>query len=259
MTDTLDPDFFIIGAQKSGTTSLYEYIKQFAANYTPPLRKEIHYYDYQYHRDLTWYRSHYPFVNGVTETDITGEATPYYLFHPLAPRRVEQDFPDARFVVLLKKPVERAYSHYHFQKANSIGPDEPLTLEEVIRVEEERLEGEFERLTGPGRYRAEKYQYYSYLARGRYASQLKRWLERFDREQFHIVQSARFFSETGKQLERFFDFLDLEWENYPSAFEISNAIDYPDMDEEIRQMLRNYYESSNRELFELIGKEFNWN
>jgi len=258
LLEILEPTFFIIGAQKSGTTSLYRYIKRYAANFSPPLRKEIHYYDYLYYKGSSWYRAHYPYRNRDNETYKTGEASPYYIFHPLAPGRIKKDYPNARFVVLLRNPIDRAYSHYQFQIANNLGPNEPLSFKEAIKVEEERLDGEIAKLKKSDTYRGEKYQYFSYLARGRYAEQLRRWFACFDREQFRIVPSGTFFQDTKQELDDIFEFLGLEWINQPFSFDIHNTTDYQEMESETREWLRQYFEPFNRELFELIGREFNW-
>ena len=81
--------------------------------------KGVHYYDSNYARGLRWYRSHFPLQAGGRHLvrpglspAIAGEASPYYLFHPLAAERLARDFPDVRIIVSLRDPVDRAYSHY---------------------------------------------------------------------------------------------------------------------------------------------------
>src|SRR4051794_39950057 len=74
------PDFLIIGAQKSGTTSLYDYLCQHP-QVRPAMTKEVHYFDFNFTRGTRWYRSHFPLGVG-SRNWVTGEATPYYLFHP---------------------------------------------------------------------------------------------------------------------------------------------------------------------------------
>src|SRR5919108_6081357 len=85
------PDFVILGAQRAGSTTLYR-----ALIAHPQVRrallKEVHFFDLNYHRGLRWYRAHFPYRS---PGRITGEASPYYLYHPHAPKRVARDLPDA--------------------------------------------------------------------------------------------------------------------------------------------------------------------
>src|SRR5437764_5111475 len=112
------PDFLIIGTQRGGTTSLYHYLK------THPCvqlanTKDTHFFDKKFNKGLSWYRGHFPTRLGKYYTQrvrqqpfVTGEASPSYLFHPHAPGRVAQLLPSARLIVLLRNPVDRAYSQY---------------------------------------------------------------------------------------------------------------------------------------------------
>ena len=134
------PDFVIIGAKRGGTTSLYNYVLEHSS--IRPLfpgrmhLKGVHYYDSNYDRGLRWYRSHFPLrvggrylVQPGISPAITGEASPYYLFHPLAAERLAADFPDVRLIVLLRDPVERAYSHF---KERTHHGGETLGFEEAL-------------------------------------------------------------------------------------------------------------------------------
>src|SRR5436309_16134274 len=107
------PDFIVIGAQKSGTGSLYAYL-----NGHPDVAgarvKEVHYFDLHYHRGVDWYLDQFP-DEAAARPRCTGEASPYYLFHPHAPRRAFDLVPDARLIALLRDPVDRAISHYHHE------------------------------------------------------------------------------------------------------------------------------------------------
>ena len=129
------PDFVILGAQRSGTTSLYDWLSDHPA-VVPATRKEVHYFDLHYDRGLGWYRAHFPMGHGA---HLTGEATPYLLFHPLAPDRVARDLPPTtRFVVLLRHPVQRAVSHYWHERRMGT---ESETLAVAVAAEEQRLAG----------------------------------------------------------------------------------------------------------------------
>src|SRR5207248_7427804 len=135
------PDFLIIGTQRGGTTSLYRYLKAHPC-IGATSNKDLHFFDRRFHKGLSWYRSHFPtkLEKAYAEqlrrlTLVTGEASPSYLFHPHAPKRVAQVLPHVKLIVLLRNPVSRAYSQYHH--AVELG-FETLSFAEAIEAEEER-------------------------------------------------------------------------------------------------------------------------
>ncbi len=83
------PNYLIIGAQRCGTTSLYEYLIRHP-RILSSLTKEVHYFDYNFDKGQSWYRSFFPsvFSKLYKGNFITGEASPYYFFQPLAPKRI---------------------------------------------------------------------------------------------------------------------------------------------------------------------------
>ncbi|HXS47682.1 MAG TPA: sulfotransferase domain-containing protein, partial [Solirubrobacterales bacterium] len=165
------PDFLIIGAQKGGTTSLHAYLSEHR-RVSPSSTKEVHFFDHAYDRGLGWYRAHFQ-RSAKAPLSLSGEATPYYLFHPLVPARVAETLPESRLIVILRDPVDRAFSHHNHELALGF---EDLPFEEAIEREPERLEGEQERILEDPGYRSFAHQHHSYVSRGRYAEQLERWL-----------------------------------------------------------------------------------
>ena len=109
------PDFLILGAQRCGTTSLYNYLAQHPSVGPLVLEKGAHYFSTNYDKSLAWYRSHFPMKwRAAAERRhgrpfVTGEGSPYYLFHPLAAQRVAKTLPHVKLLVMLRDPVERAY------------------------------------------------------------------------------------------------------------------------------------------------------
>jgi Sulfotransferase domain len=117
------PGFLIIGAQKAGTTALYAYLRWHPAVLGPSW-KEVSFFDRHYSRGEAWYRGQFPNALRLQLVErrsgarpIVGEASPSYLFHPLAPERVAALLPGARLVALVRNPVERAFSHYQHEVA----------------------------------------------------------------------------------------------------------------------------------------------
>lgn len=190
------PDAIIIGAQRSGTTSLYQWLKGHP-DFLPPVRKELHFFDQARagsRADLSSYWQSFPlrpdmwarrFVN--RRTIVTGEATPSYLFHPLVPARVFAALPDVRLVAVLRDPVERALSHYWHERNRGF---ESLSLELALDAEPQRMEAEFGRINR-GEDPTPMFFAGSYVSRGRYAEQLARWTSVFPRHQIHVTTLDR--------------------------------------------------------------------
>jgi hypothetical protein len=135
------PDFLLLGAQKAGTTALYEYLRRHP-QITGPSWKEVSFFDRHWARGESWYRGNFPNL-ARTRGKLVGEASPSYVLHPLAPQRVQELVPDARLIVLVRNPVDRAFSQYNHEVA--LGR-EPLPFEEALDAEDERLRGEQGRL-----------------------------------------------------------------------------------------------------------------
>ncbi len=83
------PNYLIIGAQKAGTSSLFYYLSmhpQIKNSY----KKEIHYFDKNYHNSINWYKQFFPLKFFINNTTKIGEATPNYLYHPHVPKRIKK-------------------------------------------------------------------------------------------------------------------------------------------------------------------------
>ncbi len=247
------PDFLVIGAMKAGTTSLFNYLAGHP-QINPPFRKEIKYFDIHYPQGLGWYRAHFPVRFKMKAGILTGEATPYYLFHPLAAQRAARSLPRARLIVLLRNPVDRAFSHYnHMVRVGR----EPLSFEEALEREPERLAGEADRIAADPRYSTFKHLHYSYLARGRYLEQLQKWFACFPRAQIGIFQSEELFSSPAAAFARILAFLGLpEWDAGDYAAFKQGA--YEKMDGKVRRQLAAYFKPYNRQLYDDLGRSFDW-
>jgi hypothetical protein len=247
------PNFIIIGAQRSGTTSLYNYLIQHPL-VAPVLLKEVHFFDLNFDRGLLWYLAHFPRLS--IKSMITGEASPYYLFHPLVPHRVAQILPNVKLIAVLRNPVDRAFSHYKHERSQGL---EPLLWEDAIRKESERIAGEEDKLTQNPAYYSFNHRHYSYLARGRYAEQLRRWLEVFPLEQFLILQSENIFVDPSKALNQCCEFLGIPNVRLEVYKKRNVSAKFTKDNMKNREVLVHYFRPYNQQLFELLGKEFDWN
>jgi len=246
------PDFLILGAQKAGTTALYAYLRRHPG-ITGPSWKEVSYFDRHYARGESWYRGNFPNVLR-TRGKLVGEASPSYLFHPLGPERVQALVPEARLVALVRNPVDRALSHYNHEVA--LGR-EPLSFEDALAAEDERLRGEEQRLVADPRFFSRPWWSHTYKARGRYAEQLERWLEVFPREQLLIVPSEDLLGDAEATHACVLEFLGTRphrLESYPRVFERQ----YEPMRAETRAELAAYFAEPNRRLYGLLGRDLGW-
>jgi hypothetical protein len=251
------PDFLIIGAQKSGTTFLYQLLVQHP-HVKPAFAKEVHYFDLNFRKGDNWYRSYFPLQKRNSSTYITGEASPYYLFHPHAPRRASAVVPDAKLVVLLRNPVDRAYSHYQHQ-VKRVGGEarETLPFEEAIEAEEKILPGEVDKMLQDESYVSSGHRTRSYLSRGIYIDQLLLWSSFFRREQMLVLKSEDLFNDTTNALERVLDLLEMpHWA--PEAYSIPNKREYAGVSPLMRQRLNEYYKPHNQRLYEYLGVDLGW-
>jgi hypothetical protein len=244
------PDFLIIGVQKGGTTSLYNYLIQHpqvaAANH-----KEVHFFDLNFDQGVEWYKSQF---SNSTEGDrrITGEASPYYIFHPRVAERVYDLFPQIKIILLLRNPIERAISHYYYYV--KIGC-ENLSLEAAIAAEPQRLAGEIEKLMASQTYYSYNHQHYAYLSRGIYADQLSNWLKFFPKEQMLILKSEDLYTNPAATFNTTLEFLNLPFHQLEN-YEKYNAGEYPPIREEMYQQLEAYFQPHNQRLAELLGTNF---
>ena len=244
------PDFLVIGAQKAGTTALYAYLR-WHPGITGPSWKEVSFFDRHWWRGASWYRGQFPLR---WRGRLVGEASPSYLFHPLAPERARAVVPDARLVALLRDPVDRAYSHYQHEVA--LGR-EPLSFEGALAAEEERTRGEVERLVADPRAFSRAWWDHTYAARGLYAEQLERWLAVYPREQLLVVTTDELGERPAEAYGAILAHLGApphRLADYPRVFDR----DYARMRPETREALAARFADPNRRLEALLGRELGW-
>jgi hypothetical protein len=251
------PDFLIIGAQKCGTTFLYQLLVQHP-RVKPAFVKEIHYFDLNFRKGEKWYRSHFPLQMRNVRTYITGEASPYYLFHPHVPKRASAVVPNAKLIILLRNPVDRAYSHYQHQVKRVSGKArETLTFEEAIEAEERILPAEVSKMLQDEYYVSSSHRTRSYLSRGKYVDQLLAWSTYFPRRRMLVLKSEDLFDDTTNALERVLDFLAIpHWA--PETYSIPNKREYTGLGPLVRQQLDEYYKLPNQRLYEYLGADLGW-
>jgi hypothetical protein len=248
------PSALIIGAQRSGTTSLFQYLARHP-DVLPPLGKEIHYFDFHYARGITWYRGRFPYSYRLRRGALTLDASPYYLMHPLVPGRAAQLLPEVKLIALLRNPVDRALSHYQHEVRDG---RESLSFAEAIDRESERLAGEEERLRSDPDYYSYAHHRFSYTRRGLYLDQLRRWVEHFPRSRLLVLQSEWLFRDPAAATAAVQQFLGLRPHRLEGYKPFLHGSYDRAMPPELRARLLAYFEPYNRELYQWLGREFDW-
>ncbi|MFY1637067.1 sulfotransferase family protein [Solwaraspora sp. WMMB335] len=246
------PEFLIIGGQRCGTTSLHHYLAAHP-QVRPATGKELQFFTVHHGRGLRWYRAHFPVRPPAVRSF---EASPYYLFHPSVPARVSAALPQARFVALVRDPVERAYSHYLHTRSYGA---EPLPFAEAVAAEEQRLADALR--DGPDAPAAHAaLRNYSYLSRGRYAEQLRRWHAHLPADRLLVLRSEDMYADPAAVYTRVLDFLGLD-PFTPAAFgqHTRRADRGPgELTAELRERLGDYFAPHNAELAGLLGWPHTW-
>jgi hypothetical protein len=244
------PDAMIIGAMKSGTSSLHYYLTQHP-QVIAPLRKEVHYFDLNFGRGESWYRANF---GREGQAGVNIDSSPYYLFHPLVPQRAHALVPEARLVVLLRDPVRRAYSHYWHQRNKG---RESLSFEDAIAAEPDRIDRAHELLARGEIERSDAHQYFSYLARGRYAEQLERWLQFYPREQLLVLRFEDLARDPLLLTNEALAYVGLP----PlggARLEPRNTLKYPPVNPATAERLREYFAPHDAALTKLLGRSMQW-
>jgi hypothetical protein len=205
-----EPNFFIVGASRAGTTSLWHYLVEHPQVYMPwrsGAEKEPSHFCDQTPRWAGLYRDRAAYLDlfrEVTDAHLAvGEASTPYLVAPEAPGRIRQAYPDAKIIMVLRNPAERAHSLYRFLCV--IGAEWATTFEQALALEPSRMADE--------RFARENrlwYGVYQYFHSGLYAAQVQRYLDTFPREQIEIILYDDLHADTLGTTQRVYRFLGVD-------------------------------------------------
>ena len=233
------PNFIGLGTQKGGTTTLHRILEMHPNIYLPKF-KEVHYFDNHYSKGIKWYKKNF---SEAQNKQLCGEITPHYLYHPKVAIRIKNTIPCAKFIILLRDPIERTLSHFfHAQKRGF----ESLDIEEALNAEERRIEfgGSLSR------------QRYSYVGRSKYVEQINRYREAFREDQFLILKSETFFEEVNRSIDTIQDFLGIENMIKPTGImheNMGSKTNLINVDKRIREKLRIILEETYRDVRSQYG------
>jgi hypothetical protein len=198
------PNFFIVGAARSGTTSLEQYLSQHPEIYITS-RKETHFFavdhfppyfkgpgdDRLNRRVIRDEKQYTQLFAGVRGKKAIGEASAFYLCFPDTAERIAQTVPDAKIIIILREPIARAYSAYMFLLRDG---RETLGFVEGLSREEERKQKGFEPM-------------WWYRELSLYYNQVKHYLEVFGTQRVKVLLYEELFANSGQALRDVFTFL----------------------------------------------------
>jgi hypothetical protein len=291
------PNFFIVGAQKAGTTSLYGYLKQIPQVYMSPIKEP-----YYFMTDISFY-STYPgrviansveylsLFSDVKNESAIGEASPFYLWDQGSPTRIHNLLPGSKILIILRNPVARAYSHYLYMIR--FGYEKSLSFYKALRRDIDNPEKKW----GCCQF---------YVELGLYSDQVKRYIDLFGEGNVKILIFEEFVSNVKESLSDILKFLNVDcgiprnfkekafnsnpyskpritfevivkyynqnrlfWkmaESIPSS--IRNRIierflvkkdDKPEIEEEARDLLSRIYSKDVMKLETILGRSLSWN
>jgi hypothetical protein len=274
------PSFLIIGAQKAGTTALYYFLAEHPrivasdekelGFFTPELFADWPEHPNRrilwtnagtafadptsYRRAKIWYHGHFPLPHSLGHERLTFEATPEYLYYPQAAERIFRYDPTIKLIVLLRNPIDRAYSAWNtyrrigdYRAFIYASRKETRDFDTAIRAELDALRGG-KREYGPG-----------YVGRGVYHEQLASYLRWFDRRQILIIDSRDLEIKTSDAVAQVVRFLGLPAHTHSGPWGRINVGDYDrDIPDSSRRLLSEFYKPHNDSLYRLIDRDFRW-
>ena len=205
-------DFIVAGAQKSGTTALNYYLKRHP-QVALPVRKELHFFDNDElfaGEDVSYGPLHRMF-RPARPGAIAGENTPIYIYWRSALPRIHDYNPAIKLIVILRNPIERAFSQWNMQRKRGA---EALDFLDAVQAEPDRIAQ-----VAPSQLRK-----FSYVDRGRYGEQLARAFQIFPRQQFLVIKYEEFRTRQREMVEHVFRFLNVE---QPRRFSLIEAHSIP--------------------------------
>ena len=197
----IKPNFFILGAAKSGTTFLYETLKHHPQIFFP-IEKEPSFLSYHFDKHINSTAKYFELFDDVRDETVIAEASPNYLPDPTSPRILKGLFPDAKFLVTLRNPADRAYSMYI--NLRRYGHESCRTFEQALSLEDKRLNSK--NFKDKNQY----FYHFLYFRSGLFGEQLQRYFSIFNREQFYIVTLEHLKNNFAETMGNILTFLDVD-------------------------------------------------
>jgi hypothetical protein len=245
------PGLVVVGAQRCATTTLFRLLSAHPDLQRPTLSKGIGYFDLEYDRGERWYAGHFPLRR---QGKLAFESSGYYLFHPLAAERIAADLPDVRVVAMVRDPAERAHSAHAHELRRGF---ETETFERAVELEQGRLEGEVEKMRADPAYQSFEHRHHGYLARGRYAEQLRRYIDLLGADRVQVLDPWSRPDSFLTEWERLLEWLgQRSW--VPPEVHAWNQAPRTPMDPALRRRLEAHFEPHDAALEQITGRTPSW-
>jgi hypothetical protein len=248
------PNFFIAGAARAGTTSLWEYLRQHPDIFMPPdfRKKEPSYFCDHY--GMKSRRKYLSLFRDAGDRRMVGEASGPYLTAPEAAGRIKAEIPEARILIMLRNPAVRAFSL--FKRLRDKGHEQEPDFMEAVALETKRMnDPEFQ--AGCRHY----FGNYLYFHSGLYSAQVRRFFDTFGRDRVKVIVFEEFVAEPGRHVRESFAFLAVD-AGFEPKIEVHNAsADNTALDPSLRKELLERYAPDIRELESVLGRDVRhlWN
>jgi len=233
-------DFIICGTQKGGTSALSCYLDDHPEIHIAP-RKEVHFFDDERLFKMNPnYSKYHAYFAPKSSHKILGEATPIYMYWQQAPRRMWEYNPSLKLIVILRNPIDRAYSHWNMERSRNT---ENSPFLEAISLEKERCK------------EALPYQHriYSYVDRGFYLKQLKEIWSYFPKDQVLVFKNEDLKQTPQKILQEIYNFLGVSYFEAPEEKDVYIYSYQSKMSEKERQYLCSIFEDEIHSLEQKLG------
>lgn len=253
------PEIVVVGAQRSGTTTLFRMLEEHPQLARPTLSKGTGYFDDSYPRGRRWYAAHFPlrlstrWLRGGDDVR-TFECSGYYLFHPLAAERIARDLPGVQVVVMLRDPVARAYSAHRHERARGF---ENLDFADALAAEEVRLGGQTEWLEQGANATSYEHRHHGYVGRSSYQPQLERLVKALGSDRVHVVEAERLFADPVGEFDALQRRLGLR-RHRTTILEAWNARPGADLAPELAAQLRQRFAPDDDYVAGLLGHQPAW-
>ncbi|MFY1636008.1 sulfotransferase [Solwaraspora sp. WMMB335] len=226
------PSLLICGGHRCGTAGLHQMLAAHPLVLRSARRDGVSFFDTSYERGMDWYRGHFPRQRTARRLQRRHggaanafETSPYYLYHPYAAVRIARDLPGARLLVMVRDPVDRAWSH--FQAERAAGHEPEPSFARALALESARLRGQEERLGVEAGYRSFAHRHHAYRQRGEYARYLERLAGQVGRERIHVVEAERLWLLPDEVYAEVLSFLDLPQLGPPPPLPPLSRLDAP--------------------------------
>jgi hypothetical protein len=191
------PNFLCVGAQKAGTTTIHSLLQQNSRIFLPT-KKEIHFFDVDcnYNLGVEFYIQHFLDAG---DRKCIGEVSPEYLFYNYVPQRILEVLGKIKIIIILRQPVERAFSQFHFYRSLNVEHHENFL--DAIRADS---------LTGGSFNYVNWFTPRYYLSKSQYFPQVKRYIDVFGTENVKVIFLEDLMSDRRKEVtEQLWDFLEV--------------------------------------------------